>query len=131
MPLRSPLCPTPPSISAEGGRTREWGLGGGWGQWQEGGLLTNGPGVRRLREVLGHLPVDVKPAESKGDRGEAHTGGRGQAVGAMMLAGGPHGSAAALLPRTGSSKRPGGRPLPHLPGSPHLPQGASSQRVTT
>lgn len=32
-----------------------------------GGLLTDGAGVRRLCEVLGHLPVDVKPAESRGD----------------------------------------------------------------
>jgi hypothetical protein len=33
-----------------------------------GQLLTNGPGVRWLRKVLGHLPVDVKPAEKKQTR---------------------------------------------------------------
>lgn len=31
------------------------------------GLLTDGASVRWLCEVLGHLPVDVKPAESRGD----------------------------------------------------------------
>lgn len=42
-----------------------WGAGRGLGQWWEGQLLTNGTGIRRLREVLGYLPVDVKPGEKK------------------------------------------------------------------
>lgn len=42
------------------------GMGGGQGRGREG-ILTDGPGVRRLRKVPGHLSVDVKPAESEGD----------------------------------------------------------------
>lgn len=53
-----------------------YGMGGAVGGNSRRTLLTNGSGVCWLREVLGHLPVDVKPAESKGDRGEVGTRGR-------------------------------------------------------
>lgn len=37
----------------------------GVGAVVRGQLLTNGPGVRWLCKVLGHLPVDVKPVEKE------------------------------------------------------------------
>lgn len=42
-----------------------WGAGRGLGYQWEGQLLTDGTSVRWLCEVLGYLPVDVKPVEKK------------------------------------------------------------------
>lgn len=57
------------------------GLFRGGGNGKNGGwLLTDGPSIRRLRKVLGYLPVDVKPAESKGDRREVGTKDGAQAA---------------------------------------------------
>lgn len=56
-------------------------------------------------------------------RGEVGTGHRCQAVGGTVLAGGPPGSAAAILPKASSSKRPEGPP-----GAPHLPSHNVSAR---
>lgn len=64
----SSLPPDFPSFfqsSAQSRRMAFWGAGRGLGQWWEGQLLTNGTGIRWLREVLGYLPVDVKPGEKK------------------------------------------------------------------
>lgn len=107
------------------------GPGMGWGEGQRAmarrTLLTNGPGVCRLREVLGHLPVDVKPAESKGDRGEVGTrgqvsGSRGDGVSRHATWSVSHSSSQnQLLPlfQATSLGRPPGHPskgtLPHLP----------------
>lgn len=75
-------------------------------------LLTNGPGVRRLRKVLGHLPVDVKPAESKGTGvrwAQRATSGTGDEV-AGMPHGSGHGSPQNQLHQEGCGTR-----LPHCP----------------
>lgn len=110
----------------QGEQAQVWDGGEGQGAMARRTLLTNGPSVCRLREVLGHLPVDVKPAESKGDRGEVGTrgrvsGSRGDGVSQHATRSVSHSSSQKqLLPlfQATSSGRPAGHPsegtLPHL-----------------
>lgn len=105
-PLPSPHPPWPRSSTGGVGT----GLGVGRSKGKPG-LLTNGPGVRRLREVLGHLPVDVKPAESKEDRGEVGTEGWPWAAGDTGRLVSHMAQQVTPLPRTSSSKRPVGHPF--------------------
>lgn len=62
-----PLPVSPSPSPAQRFCRRRVGTGVEGGVRARGGLLTDGAGVRRLSQVLGHLPVDVKPAESRGD----------------------------------------------------------------
>lgn len=64
MPILSSACLSPSPLPGPAFLQRVGGQRQGGGAK---GLLTDGPGVRRLCEVLGHLPIDVKPAESKAD----------------------------------------------------------------
>ena len=67
-----PLPVSPSPSPAQRFCRRRVGTGVEGGARARGGLLTDGTGVRRLSQVLGHLPVDVKPAESRGD-GDCYT----------------------------------------------------------
>ena len=90
------------------------------GHRQGGGakvLLTDGPGVRRLCEVLGHLPIDVKPAESKADGVRRSQGTGARQWGEQCCLGSPTGQQRPSFPEPAPPRGLKDPPAPSPPSS--------------